>query len=195
MNQLFLFTGAGSTGKTTMLRALNNYFFQQGTYNYSIISEFVRNLIKKGVIDKVDIGANNNNQIIITSELMCQFFKNLGSYNRFIIAERSPIDTLAYSRHRNNSSTYVNELNERFLKTIYNFKNVKVTTFYFPPILPFEEDGVRNKDGQTIIDTEIKKILEEFNIEYITVCNTEFDRRFIFVKETILKKLQTTSRV
>jgi len=195
LKYLFLFTGAGSTGKTTLIRALDDYFIKNDIYNYSTISESVRNLLKNGIINKVDIGVDNNNQVIITLELMSQFFEKLGSCAQFIISERSPIDTLAYSRHRDDSSTYIDKLNERFLKTIYNFEDSEVITFYFPPVIPFTEDGVRNKRGQKIIDEEIKKILEEFNINVVTVYEVEFEERFNFVKEIILKKLQTTSRV
>jgi len=193
LKTIILFTGAGSTGKTTMLKALETHFSKQ--FKVSVISEFIRTLIDRKVLDKVDIGADNNNQVIITAELMCRFFEKILNKGQLIIAERSPVDTLAYSRHRKDSTQYVNELNERFLKVIYGFKGVKIITFYFPPILPFEEDGVRNKEGQKIIDMEICKILEEFNIDYITVSNPNFVDRFNFIKDKIFERFQISSRV
>ncbi len=196
MKVAVLFTGAGSTGKTTMLNTLYNYFVSLGL-SVSIISEFIRNLIKKGVLSKVDVNADDYNQIIITSELLLQFFEKFEENLDLLIAERSPIDTLAYSRHRKDFSEYINCLNERFLKIIVDYcnKNYEVLCFYFPPVLPFEEDGIRDREGQKIIDNEILNILKEFNIKYITVSETSFGKRFDFIKDKILEYFQISSRV
>lgn len=187
MKTVVLFTGTVSTGKTTMLKALDNYF--SGLVSVSIISEVIRDLIKKGILGKVDVGADNDNQIIITASLMFQFFEKLHDDKLILIAERSPIDTLAYSRHRRSSFHYINELNEQFLKTLFAFdkSEYNIICFYFPPILPFEEDNIRNKEGQKIIDNEIQKILKEFNINYITISDIDFNLRFNFVKDKILE--------
>ena len=184
---IVLFTGSGSTGKTTLLNKFKSDFEYVGM-NCSFITGFVRDLIKQGIIGEVDINASNHNQVVITSELMCQFWEKLQDSNSLVISERCPIDTLAYSRNRKDSTEYVNKLNERFLTNVFNYKDVKFLVFYFPPILPFEEDNIRNKEGQRVVDEEIKRILEEFKIDYIPVDISEFEERYFFILKTIKEK-------
>jgi nicotinamide riboside kinase len=191
-----LFTGAGSTGKTTLLKIIKEQF-EKADIHCSYITEFVRDLVRQGIIGEVDINATNHNQVVITSELMCQYWEKLQDDNTLLIAERTPICTLAYSRNRKDSTEYVNKLNERFLKNVFNYKDVKFIVFYFPPIIPFQKDMVRAEEGRSIIDEEILKILEEFNIEYIPLLKTDLDRRVVEVLTIIndeLKNIQVTSR-
>jgi hypothetical protein len=128
---------------------------------------------------------------------MCQYWEKLQDDNALLIAERTPICTLAYSRNRKDSTEYVNKLNERFLKNVFNYKDVKFLVFYFPLIIPFEEDNIRNKEGQKIIDKEIKKILEEFNIKHYVINITDLEERLQFITSIIdyeLKNIQVLSR-
>ena len=118
---------------------------------------------------------------------MCQYWENLQNSPLFL-SDRSPIDLIAYSRVRKDASEYSITLAERTLKNVFSFKDANFLVFYFPPVLPFEQDEVRNKGGRMVIDKEIKKILKEFGIPFIKVKEVDLQKRVDFVKNIIIKK-------
>ncbi len=188
MSLNIFFVGTVSTGKTTLLREIEKEL-NQLRISYTSSSNVVRNLIKENVIEKeVDVSATNRNQIVITAEYMCQYWENLQNSSLFL-SDRSPIDLIAYSRVRKDASEYSITLAERTLKNVFSFKDANFLVFYFPPVLPFEQDEVRNKGGRMKIDREIKKILKEFNIPFIKVKEIDLQKRVDFLKNIIVKKL------
>ena len=181
MKTAILFTGSTSTGKTTLLKCLQEHFIQKDV-PVSVITEFVRELKSRGVINCNDIEGNDYTQNIITSEQMLQYFEKIYDENNILIAERTPIDILAYCRN-SDVSDYTKECAERYLKALFSCKDVNFFIFYFPLVIPYEEDSVRIKEGYKIIDSEILNILCEYNISYIDMCEGSVEER----KQYVLK--------
>ena len=181
-----LFTGTISTGKTTLLEKVKKEL-DELRFSYSIITSVVRELVKKNIIEKeVDILANNKNQITITAEYTCQYWEKLQDDSIILLSDRSPIDLIAYSRCRKDASDYSNRLAERVLNNLFSFKGVKFLVFYFPPIIPFEKDEIREEKGRKKIDIEIKKILKEFKIPFIKMEEADLQKRSNLIRDIII---------
>ena len=182
MKIVILFTGSTSTGKTTLLKALQEYY---NDTSISVMTEVVRELKQKKIIDKADVGVDSYTQLIITSEAMRQYFEKLNDNNSLLISERSPIDVLAFTRH-SNCSYFVKNLAQSLIHLVYNYKKTTFITFYFPPTLKFEQDDIRIEEGRDPIDKEILSILEEFHIPYITMIDGSVEER----KQFVLRNLE-----
>jgi nicotinamide riboside kinase len=184
MKSIVTFTGSVSTGKTTLLHLLKGYV-ASNHYKVSVITEFVRELKEAGVIKNNDIDGDNNTQVMITCEQMLQYFERLFDDSQVVIAERTPIDILAYSRHSNCSESII-ESAERYLRAFLNMKNShNLFIFYLPPVIPFESDNVRVEEGREIIDKEILNILSEFNIKHFKVTENDLHDRFEFIRNIL----------
>jgi len=142
-----------------------------------VISEFVRDLIRKKVIDdKIDVESNEYNQIVITSQLMNLFWKGINSESCVVLSERTPICTTAYTLSIK-SSSFLKSLNIEFIKNLFNTPGIKILLFYFPPIIPYVQDDIRKEKGRLLVDKKIRKILKDFNIPFIEVKTTDIKER------------------
>lgn len=182
------FTGSGSTGKTTLFTEVSN-LLSRSNVSYSTCTEVVRDLYKSGVIKDADVTAKDKSQILISAEMFLRFEEEFLKDVPIIISDRSPIDTLAYSRNKEDSLEYCNKYNERYLKVIFNTSDIIFLTFYFPPIIPFEKDYIRVEEGQRIIDKEIINILSEFKIPYKSLDMVDLKERIKFVTNLIFYNL------
>jgi nicotinamide riboside kinase len=181
---LIQFTGAQSTGKTTLVKELQKLYGGKASF----IGEASRTLKAKKGIAEVDVQANSDIQIILNSELMLQYIEKLDSHPKsIIIAERTPICCLAYGRYvkTTDSHMYMLEQTERLIVAQQLRSDIKTLTFYCPLLDSFEEDGFRYKESQEMIDHMIKSILNEFNIVHYILPLTSVKHRIKFVQKII----------
>jgi len=183
---LLQFTGAQSTGKTTLIKALQEKY----TNNVNIIGEASRKLVSVGAVDNIDVLANSDTQIILNSELMLQYLEDLHNRtNLLTVAERTPICCLAYGKHvlPTSSFSYMLQQLDRMVIAQKLRSDIQLITFYCPLLDSFEDDGFRYQQSQKMIDEEIKSILELYNFSYITLPVMNIADRLQFI-EKILEK-------
>jgi predicted ATPase len=174
MNRI-IFTGAQGTGKTTVLKALE----ERGA---NVITEVVRNLSKKGV--KINEDGDENGQ-----KKIFKAYEKLLSENTSYISDRGLVDVLAYTMYLSEKGLVSEELVTKQFKALAKFmkSNGDIIYCYFPIEFAVVDDGTRsvNEDFRAAIDENIKTILAKMGVTYVTVRGSQEERI------AILDKLQT----
>lgn len=164
-----IFTGASSTGKTTILNIL-----KEKNPELRIITEVARNLHAEGV--KINEQGNEEGQQMIFNKYVDLLFQN-GDY----ISDRGLTDVYAFSTwHYAHEELSLDEL-AREMGEIENFKNMfkkDIVWVYFPIEFTSEDDGIRstNEEYRAYIDDAIHQTLEDIDVDYLTVSGTVEER-------------------
>lgn len=163
-----VFTGAHSTGKTTVLKK-----FEEGGCN--VITEVVRQLNSKGV--KINKDGDEKSQVKIFKtykELLEQI--NINGY----ISDRCLLDVLAYTMYLADEGKVTKELVSKQEKQFVKFmkENPDISYCYFPIEFDLVEDGVRDVDEEfrKKIDENIQKLFVKFGIMPVTIKGTVEER-------------------
>jgi nicotinamide riboside kinase len=130
------FTGAQSTGKTTLLEAIKQN--EEFRYKYEFIDEITRRMIKKGL--KINEAGGNTTQLLIMNE----HIKNL--LYEDVIMDRCMLDGLVYTDWlcwEGKVKTWVYE----YAKNVFDhYINRYDLIFYLKPEFDIVDDGVRSVD-------------------------------------------------
>ncbi|MDB4543228.1 ATP-binding protein [bacterium] len=148
------FTGAQSTGKTTVMNELQAYY--PYTPDFKFLSEITRDVAKLNL--KINEDGNDQTQLLI----MNKHLENVQKQN--IVMDRCALDGVVYTRYlynRGQVSEWVMDYAERVFSLMidrYDF------IFYIAPEFAITDDGVRS----TSVDfrNEIVKLFEQ----YILLC-------------------------
>lgn len=149
-----IFTGAQSTGKSTMLNIIPIK---------NKITEVVRNLSKSGI--KINREGDEDGQ----AKIFETYEKLLGK-QRDYVSDRGLIDVTAYTIYLNTigkvSDQFMNNQLERLKEFTVN--NPDIVYVYFPVEFPLVEDGVRDNDDEfrDTIDVIISSLLDQIITEY-----------------------------
>lgn len=163
-----VFTGTHSTGKTTVLKKLEEN-------GYNVITEVVRQLQSKGVKINKDGDEKGQTKIFNTykdllSEVVMEGY----------ISDRCLLDVLAYSvylaKNGKVSEEFVNKQKKKFAKFVK--ENPDISYCYFPIEFDLVEDGIRDGDEEyrREIDENINALMVEFGIMPIVVKGTVDER-------------------
>lgn len=147
------FTGAQSSGKTTLMRALQECFVPRTT---ATVGETSRSLKTAGVIAELDVKAKTYEQLLINNEYLLRYMTAVQSGASVILAERSDICCVAYARLLNDA--FVIESTWKMSDVIRKLPN-KIFQFYVPELDTVESDGVRNTASASAVKNEIKNVL------------------------------------
>lgn len=171
------FTGAQSTGKTTVLQLLSKKLPEMG-----VCTEVVRNLSKQLNIPINEVGTVEGQKWIF--DRYYEIYQDSDNY----ISDRCIIDPCAYTRYlttqwheKDEALGLLNEL-QRQLKTIKDEALSSLAKFgyviYFPIEFPIVSDGTRsmNEEFRHRVDEEIINILTNSRIPYLKVCGTPEQR-------------------
>lgn len=167
MNKRIILTGAQGTGKTTVL----NLFKEAG---WPVITEVVRKLHKEQGVSINRDGDGGTQQLVFNT------YKELLVGEGPYVSDRGLTDVFAYStdalnRHKMDAMKALNQGVE-----VINFtkENPDIVYIYFPIEFDVVNDGVRSVDPeyQRVIDEYIKNILDNLNIDYLTVHGTPEER-------------------
>jgi len=130
------FTGAQSTGKTTLLEAIKQN--EEFRYKYEFIDEITRRMVKKGL--KINEAGGNTTQLLIMNE----HIKNL--LYEDVIMDRCMLDGLVYTdwlHWEGKVKTWVYE----YAKNVFDhYINRYDLIFYLKPEFNIVDDGVRSVD-------------------------------------------------
>lgn len=170
-----VFTGAQSTGKTTVL----NRFGESGK---RVITEVVRNLAAKGV--KINKDGDEKGQTVIFKE----YEKLLGEVTmEGYFSDRGLIDVVAYTMYLYDTGKVSEKFLNKQIKALQKFRetNPDIVYCYFPIEFPVVADGVRDMDEEfrAAIDINIQRLIQICGIQPI------------FIRGSIEERLQKIVRV
>lgn len=156
----YLFTGAQSTGKSTIL----NHYKECGM---EVITEVVRNLSKTSNVKVNELGDEEGQRLIFDT------YKDILYNTESYISDRSMVDVAAYTQYLVcNGKIHPNVLWEQ-LEDIEKFvrNNPDAVFFYFPIEFPVVDDGFRSLDEEfrKKVDGYILGILQSRHIPYVEV--------------------------
>jgi nicotinamide riboside kinase len=129
------FTGAHSTGKTTLLRTLQEREILGPEYVF--VDEITRKLHQQGL--PINTAGNNTTQILIMSE----HIKN--TLYTDCVLDRSVLDGYIYTKYLHNH-LQVDSWVLSFAETVYkSYNKMYDLVFYIQPEFPLVTDGVRDQ--------------------------------------------------
>lgn len=147
------FTGAQSTGKTTLLESLKNNEVYK--YEYEFVDEITRRMVKKGL--RINEEGSDTTQLLIMNE----HIKNLLYPN--VIMDRCMLDGVVYTRwlyEKGSISKWVWDYAQNvFEKYVNRYDYI----FYLTPEFKIVDDGVRS------IDTTFRDEIADLFEQYITL--------------------------
>src|SRR6056300_236144 len=130
------FTGAQSTGKTTLLNALKAD--EAFRYKYEFIDEITRRMQKKGL--KINEAGGNTTQLLIMNE----HIKNLLYENA--IMDRCAIDGVVYTHWLYKQNKVEKWVWDYSVDVFTHYVNNYDIIFYLKPEFDIVDDGVRSVD-------------------------------------------------
>lgn len=148
------FTGAQSTGKTTLLNQMRNW---ECLKDYTFIDEITRNIEKKGM--SINEKGNDDTQTAI----MHAHIENLKKGNNLVL-DRCSLDGVVYTHylylHGKVSKDTFDYARQVFFETCLKYDKI----FYLKPEFDIVEDGVRSNSVQ--FRDEIANIFEEYIADF-----------------------------
>jgi nicotinamide riboside kinase len=130
------FTGAQSTGKTTLLQAVKSN--EEFRYKYEFIDEITRRMVKKGL--KINEAGGNTTQLLIMNE----HIKNLLYQN--VIMDRCVLDGVVYTDWLHWEGKVEKWVWEYAKNVFDHYVNRYDVIFYLKPEFDIVDDGVRSVD-------------------------------------------------
>lgn len=181
------FTGASSTGKTTTALSLNDFFYSQKIKITSVDAR--KMLTEKGYKNVGEISPEK--YILFQEDYLAKKIELEKDLNSFC-AERSYIDILAYAI----AGSAIDE-NKAKHNNLYHlckkYTSTYVMHFYFPfGLIPFQKDGYRHNsiENHEKVDYLIKKFLQEWDVPFITLKETDLVKRSHIIQNWALDNNQ-----
>jgi nicotinamide riboside kinase len=162
------FTGAQSTGKTTLLEAIKQN--EEFRYKYEFIDEITRRMVKKGL--KINEAGGNTTQLLIMNE----HIKN--TLYTDAIMDRCVIDGVVYTHWLWKEGKVKEWVFDYSLKVFNYYKDRYDYIFYLKPEFDIVDDGMRSTNTQfrdeivDLFDTYIKQV----NVPVITLTGSVQER-------------------
>lgn len=128
------FTGAQSTGKTTLLEAIKQN--EEFRYKYEFIDEITRRMVKKGL--KINEAGDNTTQLLIMNE----HIKNLLYEN--VIMDRCILDGMVYTDWLHWEGKVSNWVWRYAMEVFDHYVDRYDIIFYLKPEFDIVDDGVRS---------------------------------------------------
>jgi nicotinamide riboside kinase len=147
------FTGAQSTGKTTLLTELKSV--APYSYTYTYIDEITRRMIKRGV--EINEGGDDMTQLLIINSHLKNILRD------DVIMDRCILDGVVYTRYlynRGQISEWVMDYAEKIFQLIIEKYDY---IFYLQPEFAIQYDGVRSTDED--FRDQIAKLFSEYILE------------------------------
>lgn len=166
-NKKVCFTGAQGTGKTTILRKMQEL-------GYPIITEVVRKLKAEQGISINKDGDNHSQNLVFKT------YMDLFNTKPAFISDRGLTDVISYTKdgveHGMVDGVVLFEQEELIRK--FTADHPDMIYIYFPIEFPVVADGVRSEDEEyrSSIDHHIHSRLEELGVDYLTVSGTPEER-------------------
>jgi len=167
------FTGAQSTGKTTLLNEIRDVL-----PDYTFIDEITRSVVSHDV--KINEDGTDKTQILI----MNSHFKNSLISNT--VMDRCALDGVVYTRYLYNKGQITDEMMDYAEQVFQSIIDTYSHIFYLIPEFDIVDDGVRSIDldfRNQIVDL-FNKYIEECEIPVIRITGS-LHERVTQIKEVI----------
>ena len=155
------FTGAQSTGKTTLLEAIKQN--EEFRYKYEFIDEITRRMIKKGL--KINEEGGNTTQLLIMNE----HIKN--TLYTDAIMDRCILDGVVYTEWLYKEGKVTDWVLDYAKNVFEHYKDRYDYIFYLKPEFDIVADGTRSIDARfrdEIVDL-FEQYVKKINIPVITL--------------------------
>lgn len=130
------FTGAQSTGKTTLLEALKgNETFR---YSYEFVDEITRRMVKKG-LEINETGSDTTQLLILNEHIKNQLYRN-------VVMDRCLLDGVVYTNWLHNNGSVSKWVYDYAYNLFEHYKDNYDFIFYLKPEFAIVDDGVRSTD-------------------------------------------------
>lgn len=172
------FCGTHGTGKSTLVNLLH-----QRISDFEIIKNSRRilssNIPDFGIFDDGNIISQSISTGYLTVELLS---------GKNYISERSLFDTFAYTMNSTIIKEDADKIIEMFMPIALKCHDV---LFYIPIEFELEDDGFRKMDNEyrKTIDKEIKRFLDEYNINYIKLTGSIKNRMNMIYTELSTREI------
>lgn len=175
------FTGAHSTGKTTLARYVSE------TYKLPMITESARIILSERELNVDSLRSDINSVDSYQTEVFHRQITEENKHTSFV-SDRSLLDNIAYSaQHSRVAANLVSET--KFKHYLESLKDNKVIIFFVrPSIATLKSDGVREQitwDGIISIDAMIKLLLKLYSIRYFQINTDNMQERINFIDNII----------
>ena len=178
-----VFTGSHSTGKTSLIKLLASLLDTKFAVDYCLVNEVARTILRRGY--KLHKESTISTYLALINEHVEQ---EIASINRTCLIDRFLVDYYAYAVVNDNCP---NELLQLFRNshTLVSRTIGYDYVFYCPIEFDLVLDGERwnNVDYQKEVDVVIKKTLDEWNVEYVTLTGS-LDKRINTILDIVLKR-------
>jgi len=167
------FTGAQSTGKTTLLNEVK-YILP----DYSFIDEITRSVVSDDI--KINEGGTDKTQMLI----MKSHFKNSLISNT--VMDRCALDGVVYTRYLYNRGQVTEEMMDYAEQVFESIIDTYTHIFYLVPEFDIVDDGVRSIDidfRNQVVDL-FNKYIEECEVPIIRITGN-LQERVTQIKEAI----------
>lgn len=167
----FAFTGTHSTGKTTVLEALQS----NETYNnYKFYKSITR---KVGDKEKLNTKCDSESQQKIIAETV-KYYDGIKADNTNSIEDRCFIDTFAYTLYFHDKGLINEKTLSNCITAFLDNLEFHDHIFYFKTEFENVLDGVRidDKDYRVQVENNIEDILERYEIDYTIISGTVEER-------------------
>jgi hypothetical protein len=174
------FTGSHGTGKTTQLN-----YFRQFHPEYNVLDVERRDLHAKGIIN-LNKRAAPWDEIVIAGNVMLGILATPSPF----ISDRSWICKCAYSAALPFNEELLDAWHIINIQSFPGFTEEEVY-FYFPPVIPLEDDGVRSTDPeyQKEIDFLVQFYLDYFQIPFHTIEGYTLQDRHFEIEQVVFGKI------
>lgn len=177
------FTGAQGTGKTTLLRAVEN-----SDLGFTVVPSTAREAVRAGF--KLNRDADPLSQLVTTVSRVA-LEDELYRTTHKTIGDRTPLDSLAYTCYQMHNEWpgekwkdyYWNISKRLVVEHMHKYDHI----FYFPAYWKPKEDGVRDGDltYQQNIDSIICGLLDTYGLEYHIMPRITTEERLAFLTKAV----------
>jgi nicotinamide riboside kinase len=155
------FVGGAGIGKSTMA-ALTFAELKSMHFKTEYVQEYAKMLVYKREFETLD------NQYLVSSE-QYKMLKAVDGQVEYICSDSPLIIGLFYNRDYDTNVCNVEKTEAMILSKIKEFDNIYIYLERNNEY-PFEKEGRVHDEEQSIaIDTKLKKLLDEFNIKYLSI--------------------------
>ncbi len=152
-------TGAQSTGKTTVLNALKNWYMFVDSDPITFVDEITRKIKEKG------FGINEQGDNMTQVYIMNSHLEAILKKDDIVVMDRCALDGVVYTRWMYNNNMVDEWVMDYAEKVFQHLIEKYDKIFYIVPEFEIQDDGVRSTDLQFRND-----IVDLFN-QYIVECD------------------------
>lgn len=159
------FIGGACVGKS-LLSALVFAELKMKHHNVELVQEFAKQLVWQNRLDEL------NNQYQVTME-QYHMIKPLDNCVEYVVCDSPLLLGLFYNRYNTENVSNVEKTQSMIINKMKEFKNIYIFLERNPEY-PFTQEGrLQNEEQAKQVDIQMKQLLHEFDIPYLSVVSSK----------------------